>query len=900
MKSFLEESIDHILETESEIEKLTFILPSKRAVGFLKHLFKKKIKHTVFAPKILSIEEFIEDITQLQSLSFIETTLEFYKVYKAIVPKEKQENLNDFFNWSQTIIHDFNEIDRYLIDDQQFFTYLSNIQETNYLFLKGTSDILDSYLDFWQNLPQLYQQLKKNLLNQQKAYQGLVYRKAAEDIHKYISKSNSKHFFLGFNALNNAEQYIFQQFIEKGKGEVFWDADEAFMQTNYEHSAALFLKKYKKTWHIFQNKPFYFIRNNYAQPKNIQLLGIAKNIGQAKAVYQVLEDLPSEEIKQTAIVLNDEAMLPIVINSLPDKIDEINITMGFPLAQTHASKLFDIFFAHQKDQKQDIYYKQIIGFLKHPLIQKVIGSDAKTLEKHLISNNIIYLKLSEIKNLNLTQSEFFTTFFQKYDSSESFLNAIFKIIVHIKSKLKKEDTLELESLFHIHQLFVELKNNLSNYQLDIDIKTLYLFYKASLQQKSLDYQGSAYEGLQLMGMLETRCLDFKNIILTNVNEGLLPSGKSVNSYISYDLKKEYGLPTYKEKDAIYAYHFYRLLQRAENVYILYNTEQEGVYGGEKSRFVTQLEIEKNIEPKQVNFYSKTAQKELLVIEKTPEVIEKIKDFASYGFSPSALTTYIRNPIDFYKRYILEIKDENSLEEVIESNTFGTIIHDTLENLYQDFKGKILQNEDIEHCLDVFEVELKKQFQENNQIKNIASGKNYLVYEVAKKYVYNFLKIEQELISQNDIKIVSLEKPSSCELNNLPLDFPVKLRGKVDRIDLMNGQKRIIDYKTGKVLPTDLTVKDWSLLQEDEKYSKAFQVLCYAKMEIQDNEFDTTQIGVISFKNMKAGFLPFKEDKNNFISKETLLTFDQILSELIAEICNPEVPFIEKELKEVKF
>ena len=412
-----------------------------------------------------------------------------------------------------------------------------------------------------------------------------------------------------------------------------------------------------------------------------------------------------------------------------------------------------------------------------------------------------------------------------------------------------------------------------------------------------------------MGMLESRVLDFETLIISSVNEGVLPAGKSNNSFIPFDIKIENGLPTYKEKDAVYTYHFYRLLQRAKNVYIIYNTEPDVLNGGEKSRFITQFETENLhklnhyiVSPKVPNI-SKT----LKHVNKTQAIINRLKIIAEKGFSPSSLANYIRNPIDFYNEKILNLKMLEEIEETVAANTLGTIIHNSLEDLYEPTINRYLTEADINNALQLIEPSIKKYFKKVFKNGDFSTGKNLIIFEIAKRYIFNFLNKELELLKRgNTIKVLALEKVISTELNIPELDFPVNLKGTVDRIDEFNGVVRIIDYKTGKVLQNQVEIVDWDkLLTDYEKYSKSFQVLCYAFMLNSKNRFSTPfEAGIISFKNLQGDyFLKFgKKDtvnskvKDQLINHETLDNFYLQLKSLILEICNPDIPFIEKTIK----
>ena len=415
--------------------------------------------------------------------------------------------------------------------------------------------------------------------------------------------------------------------------------------------------------------------------------------------------------------------------------------------------------------------------------------------------------------------------------------------------------------------------------------------------ETLDFIGQPLTGFQIMGMLESRNLDFETVIITSVNEGILPSGKSNNSFIPFDVKRDYGLPTYKEKDAIYVYHFYRLIQRAKNIYITYNTEPDVLEGGEKSRLITQLLTDKNLE-EHITHTIATPKisidpKPLIQIEKDGQFMEDLRTFAQNGFSPTSLTNYIRNPIDFYTRNILKINDLEEVEENIAANTFGTIIHDSLEQLYTPLINQVLTEEHIKSIKNQVSEIVQHQFTQNLSGVDISKGKFLLVYNVILKYLHNFLDDELQQLKRHEIKILALEERYE-ELITVPgLDFPIKLKGTLDRVDEFDSTIRIIDYKTGKVEAKNVKVTDWEALITDYDKSKAFQLLCYAYLYSKKHGKSDVLAGIISFKHLSKGLFSFSEDKDTRIHADTLATFENYLFRLISEICNPEVSLTEK-------
>lgn len=411
-----------------------------------------------------------------------------------------------------------------------------------------------------------------------------------------------------------------------------------------------------------------------------------------------------------------------------------------------------------------------------------------------------------------------------------------------------------------------------------------------------------------MGMLESRVLDFETVIISSVNEGILPSGKSNNSFIPFDVKIENNLPTYKEKDAVYAYHFFRLLQRAKNIFILYNTEPDAFNGGEKSRFITQLEIEglHNIKRSLVSPNVPVQTDSLNTISKSDLVMNRIKEVAEKGFSPSSLTSYIRNPLDFYYQKVLKVKQYEDVEETVASNTLGTVVHDTLEDFYKPLIGKFLTIETLKGLKFNIEKTVTLHFKNIYKEGDLKSGKNLIIFEIAKRYVLNFLNLEIEDVKEgNKIKILEIESDDNKVKLDIPeLDFSVYLTGKIDRVDEYNGVTRIIDYKTGKVEQGKVNIIDWEELNTDyDKYSKPYQILAYAYMMNAKTPFKSpVEAGIISFKNLNNGFLKFgvKEStysrtKDELITQDTLSNYFIELKKLILEICNPDSDFIEKEV-----
>ncbi len=907
MISFLEQTLNSIESTYQDLSKPIFILPSQRAVSFLKQLIAKRTNKATFLPEIYSIESFIEKVAGLQQIDNTTTLFKLYEVYISLINKEDQETFETFSGWAQTIIGDFNEIDRYLIPSDEFFNYLSEIKDKDHWYLADEkTTLIENYLKFWKQLPQLYNALYSSLISSKKGYQGLIYREAANNIDTYLSTNNKTHIFIGFNALNNAEQHIIQQSIKKDCAEVFWDLDEVFYNDTF-HDASHFIRSYYKNWKVFENKQFNG-GQNFSNKKEISIIGTPKKIGQAKAVGQILNDIPANKLSSTAVILGDETLLLPLLNAIPKHIKDVNITMGLPLQKVPLASFFELLFTLQLNNTSELYYKHVLEIFNHPSLQYVLEASKLNVVSYINTGNIVSIKFdSLIAQSSAEESEIVKLLFSSSENNpEHFISRILKIIQYLKQNLSVEQSVLREYLYRFNVLFNKLEHLLSTFSHISNISVLHNIYKDMLSNETLDFIGKKHDGLQIMGVLETRVLDFENIIITSVNEGILPSGKSANSYLPYDLKKEYGLPTYKEKDAIYTYHFYHMLQRCNQAHIIFNTEAGDLNSGEKSRFITQLQVEAQNYPKHSYNNLITLPKvpkitsQLRTVQKTAQVMDQIKYRAKSGFSPSALTLYMRNPIDFYTRYVLGVGDTEEVEETVAYNTLGTVVHDTLEQLYTPYIGELLNADIIKIMTTKADKQVALEFNNTYSKSSLDKGMNLLIFEVAKRYVHNFLKLEKKRLDNGeDIQILKLEEDNNVPITITGIDFPVNLRGKVDRVEKINGITRIIDYKTGNVDLAKVTVKSWDDLNTDyDKYSKSFQILQYAyMMHLKTPFLNPIEAGIISFKNLKSGFLPFNYNKNTEITTETFKAFSKQLEQLIKDICNPNIPFVEKELKD---
>lgn len=908
MKTFLEKVVKEILASNKNLGESIIVLPSRRACVFFKKEILQACTTASFLPKIISIENYIQEIAEINLIDNTQLLFEFYSIYLKIPSKKQTETIDLFMQWANIALHDFNELDSNLVNTSSFFSTLKDIKQLNKWFKdKKPSQFAVNYLQFFENLNLLYTLLYENLIAKKIGYQGLIYREAIKNLENYKTKTVNNHiYFIGFSALNKAEEYLFQNLLNTNLTTIYWDASEDILDSNNE--AGSFLRSYKNNWEYYKTHPFLWEKTNFKTDKKIEIIGTPKNVTQIKCVGELLSN--NSDFNKTAIVLADENLLSLVLNSLPNNVTRLNITMGYSLIDTPLSNLFQSIFKLYLNQikfnkvtNKHFYYKDILNFLNHPLLNKLSGNILQKGIKVLKEENNLFFGVCDLEKLltkNEVQEISWILNLLKFSANSSVI--ISQFIMFITTLKNYANGVEKEYVFRFYNLFKQLETLNNQYGYITDIKTLAVFFEQLIKHEKISFQGEPLEGLQLMGMLETRALDFETLIITSLNEGVLPAHKNELSFIPFDVKNHFNLPTYKEKDALFSYHFQRLLQRASHCYLLYNTETNGYGAGEKSRFLTQLEIKNSdlcktvINPKVVSFKPKPFK-----IEKTKTVLLQLKEVFERGISPSALANYIYNPIKFYEQKVLGIDEEKEIEETIATNTMGNAIHETLKELYTPFIGKVLTKNNIDKMLQNSEALLLDNFRKQYKNGSIKTGKNNLIVEVSKNYIKRFLKEEHKIINQeNTLKIIAIEKEyqTSIQLDNI--SFPIKLKGVIDRIDELNGTLRIVDYKTGKIDANALKVCAFDMIKDNYAYTKALQVMLYTYLFTKKNQFDFSkpiEAGIISFKNLNNGFLKmnFSEQKgvsDNLITQTKINDFMIEIKKLLAEILDKNLPFTE--------
>ena len=912
MDSFIKKVLLDLKNQNFDFSQSIFILPNKRSGYHLKKTLSEVISKTIFSPEIVSIENFIEELSELKLLSNTELIFEFYSIYLNITPNDKQEKFEDFIKWSRILIQDFNIIDKEIEDPSRIFDYLKAVKEMDHWSLDSNpTELVKRHLYFWSNIKSYYKEFSNHLLNINSGYQGILEKKALINVENYIKKkADLKYVFVGFNALNKIESLVIQKFLKTGLAKIYWDIDKISINSTFNNSG-FFINHYRSNWPYYKNKEINWINDNYSSKKNINVIGVSKNIGQVKYIGEIIKKNIGKQGK-TAIVLGDESLLIPMLSSLPKGIEGVNITMGFPLFSSSVSSLFYKLFRLHTKAKTTYYYKDVMSILSHELIKPLFNLEEVNYSDLIIekinNGNIVNIKLEFlISNTKVNKGLIKLLFKSWSDNVDIAISNSKELITQIRNSLLIKDggILTVEHLYRFNEIFNELFVLKKKFKFINSIAILFDLFQDIVRNERLKFNSESFSKIQIMGLLESRVLDFETVIISSVNEGVLPSGNTENSFIPFDVKIDNNIPTYKEQDAIYSYHFYRLIQRAKNVHLIYNTEVDALKGGEKSRFIRQIEFEgiHKINQIIINSYTPKNEENLIEISKTNEIINDLKNLAKKGFSASSILSYIREPLTFYYKKILKIPDELRVEETIESNTLGTVIHESLKEIYKPLINKFITVEYLKAQLKKLDKIVKNQFKiiyNNGQFK---SGKNLIILEVAIKYISDFIKIEIESIMSGDsIQIIGIEEDFNVKFQSEKFKDEINLKGQIDRIDNFNGKLRIIDYKTGKKIEKrELNLSNWENLEMDyDKIKNWFQLLFYAyAYNMTNNQNLPTEVGIISFKNLKSGLLKFnfgtRFDNKSIISDDILKNYKILLENILTEIMDSNMSFVEKKL-----
>ncbi len=895
MAQFIENVVKDLVQNQPNFINTTLVLPGKRPMLFFKQEFQRQSKNIIL-PQMKSIEELMSELSDLEIISGINLWFKAYQAYKKIV--EKPDSFEDFIKWGPTVLKDFDDIDASLQPANKVLDYLVSVERINQWgdgkIEIGKNEIIQNHLTFWGIVSKLYFQLQKDLLESKEGYAGMVFRIASEKVEEIVENRTSQYVFAGFNALTKAEQALIFRLEKENLATLYFDADKYYYE-NPNQEAGSFLRKYKE-----KIKPINWVVDEFSNPKNLQTIGVAKQVGQAKYIADLIKNLNEDEIKNTALILADESILPAILNSLPENITHLNISMGIPLRSVPLAQFFKSIFELQMNREKlgkgsMFYFKNVLQILENKTLSQFSTDESRKLIGDIRLQNRIFNSQNSIQN-SLGES-IFKSIFHIPKSITEFIHHLKNWTDDLLHHPSMNDLLTKEYLFFFKKVFNQLHENLLSVDDIKDYRTLFLLYNKIVSSESISFIGEPLQGLQLMGLLETRLLNFDNIIMTSVNDEILPLGRQNNTFIPYDIRKQMKLNTFTENDSIYAYHFYRLIQRAKNAYFVYDTEADGMGSGEKSRFLAQIKFESNHEVKETfaapSFVTKPLKE--IIVPKTDETMAKLQNWAEYGISPSSLSTYLRNPLDFYEQRVFNVNDVEEAEEIVSARTLGNIVHGALEDLYTPYIGHILHENDFKNIEKIKDKTLQEHFSKEYKDGHLDKGPNYLIYKIAERIVDGVLSKDVDTAKENEFIIKALESKHDVDftLNNGKI---VKLKGVIDRIDSVNNQIRIIDYKTGYAKDISVKTEEIETVYQKEDKAKQLQLIFYAHLFYADKENLNKDIELciypIKFPNKEL--IKLSVDKNTTIDYSIVENSTEHMSTLIEEILNQEIPFKQPE------
>ena len=830
MQPFLQ-LVAHDLYTKigNDLSRTVLVFPNKRANLFFNEYLAEESDQPIWSPAAMSISDLLQKLSVQKAGDPIRLVCELYKVFKE--ETGSRETLDDFYFWGELLISDFDDVDKNMVDADKLFSNLQDLKNLmdDYEFLdeeqeeairqffqnfsiERRTELKEKFISLWDKLGIIYHRYRENLAELSIAYEGMLYRNVIEQLDADRLKYD-KYVFVGFNVLNKVEKEFFQKLQKAGKAMFYWDYDLFYTQRISKHEAGEFIKRNLIDFPNELPESYFDI---FRKPKKIRYISASTENAQARFLFSQTAQMGSE--KENAIVLCNEALLLPVLHSIPQDVQNVNITMGFPLAQTPVYSFINAAMELQTNGYRPdtgrFTYEAVSKILKHPYTRQ-LSDHATRLERELTKTNRFYPLPSELK-----KDDFLTILFTPQSNIRELCDYLLRLIKSISILYRKEgeyddifNQLYRESIFQSHLKINRLYSLIESGELSVRTDTLKRLITKVLTASNIPFHGEPAIGLQIMGVLETRNLDFRNLIMLSLNEGQLPKAGGESSFIPYNLRKAFGMTTIEHKNAVYAYYFYRLIQRAENITLLYNTSSDGLNRGEESRFMLQLLVEGPHEiTREYLEAGQSPQNTLEIqIEKTPEILRRL--YRAYDtaqpesviLSPSALNTYLDCRLRFYYRYVAGLKTPDEVSAEIDSALFGTIFHLSAQLAYTDLtaNGKMIQREDLERLLrdeiklqgyvdQAFKQELFKVAPEEKPEYN---GVQLINSKVIVSYLKQLLRND---LQYTPFEMVAMEKKVSEKITIQTALGPLTLRlgGTIDRMDAKEGTLRIVDYKTG--------------------------------------------------------------------------------------------------------
>lgn len=932
MESFLRNTAQEILKENSSLRDLVIVLPNRRAgLFFLQHL-GNQIKTPIWMPEIKTIEDVFYQFAGQRPADNLSLIFELYQVYQNL--HKEAESFDRFYFWGEMILKDFNDLDQFMADAGKLYHHLTEIKtlESDLSFLTESQVALirqfwnsferqdrkhqEKFLKFWQILSPLYQQFQAALKVSGLAYSGMLYRKVATGLDT-LPKPEKKHVFVGFNAFTGAEELLIKHFISAYGADIYWDID-AYYLDDKNQEAGMFFREYQNDKIFGPTFPKTIPDQIAPHQAKIQTYATPLKSNQANLVGAILESIgPEENWEETVVILPDEQMLFPILHVLPPSISKVNVTMGYPIRNAPVYAFLEAVLEMQRYLKIEegkvlFYHKQVKNLLASSYLNAGNPEFTKEILKQIQEQNMLYVPMAQLQS----GGELHASVFCRVQSSQLF-HYLTDLIKVLADRLE-EEPLQRSYLFQCYKQLNRIGEVLKGQDIQsLDLEFMIRLFRQIFREVKLPFEGEPLQGLQIMGVLESRNLDFKRVIVCNMNEESFPPSAGLNSMIPFNIRRAFGLPVQEQNDAIYAYTFYRLLHSAEEVHMIYTTAADQGKAGEKSRYIQQMTVEMGVENEEQVIFVPIDLKGTgpISIHKTQDVLFRLERYkvskdgtSQTSFSPSAINVYIDCRLKFYLKYIAGLNEKEEVKEEVDAAVFGNIAHYSMEYLYEGFierkKRKTLNPEDFEDLkknwiYPAIEKGVRKFYNLEADKDTRLNGQIAIVRDVLHGYIVRLLEIDQ---AAAPFQILSMEKEHKAifDVQALYGEFKVSLKGYIDRVDLQNESIRLIDYKSGADKKDFSKVEDLFDPAIKNRNKAAMQTLFYGLLyaSMHPENVNPLKPALFNFKEVfQDDFNPYlqqseprkqKVEVNDY--REYKDDFESHLSARLVELFDPSIPF----------
>lgn len=927
----------------TDISNMVFVFPNRRSGIFFQKYLALEAGRPLFSPTILTISELFSELSPLRVADRTTMLFRLFEIFIRV--SGSPESFDDFVYWGEMLLNDFDDVDKYVADARKLFVNITDLKtidsEFDYLeeeqvaiIRKFWSHFIPSYESkrketfarTWEVLFEIYTSFRNELRKEGLAYEGMVYRDVAEELINGMRPDfkYERVVFVGLNALTNSERLLMKKLQESGVADFYWDYGVPTL-TDKDNKASFFAHR-----NLTDFPSMYGLPVEKVTVPEIEVIGIPSAIGQTKYMHSVLEQLVGERsipephhAMNTAVVLPDENLLLPALYAIPENIDPINVTMGYSLKSTPIAGLMEHIYELQRNIRYEngepcFYFRAVIPILSHRYVSSFDSETSSGILSKIKNQNMVYVPVSELKGNSLLE-RIFVSVLSVRDVSRYLTSVLEYLQGGLEEEMTEEESLvvpltelEKEFIYHYYLTINRLGDVMGKFDIAFSLGTYYRLLRKMTETITIPFRGEPLSGLQVMGVLETRGLDFENLIVLSMNEGVFPLKKAANSFIPFNLRKGFGLSTTEHQDSVFAYHFYRMIARAKRVYLIYDTRDGGMQTGEVSRFIHQMKYHYGwpIREKTLTFDISVTEPISIVMKKNGEITGRLQQYLHGGkraLSASAINVYLNCPLQFYFQYVERLKEEEEVSETMETRTFGTIFHYVMEKIYERCKDRVITADLLNNVINdhnYLEELIRYGFARfffNKPNVNELTGFNYLIGEMLHKYVIRVL--------QEDKK----RTPFIYEASEMGIEHEFEISGgrkvrlvaSIDRVDRKENVTRIVDYKTGSGKYEFNSIAQLFDKSDERRHKQVMQVAMYSML--YDNHSDTGHIEPHIYylrdffkdsHNTMIEYKPAKGDESGLPAgrvsdfKEFMPEFRSAFGKCLEEIFDPETPFIQ--------